>query len=356
MPVFTKRYHPPGTEPGTLHPHPAPVAPPRITVLNYDAANFEIQHDATPEDCVASLKRPTITWIHVQGTVNPELLHQLGDWFALHPLSLEDVLNTGQRPKAETFDDQLFVIASLPAYRDGELLVDQVSLFLGERYVVSLHSGPHDPFDKVRKRLQTHAGRLRNRGADYLLYALLDVVIDEGFPVLEDLGERIEHLEQSLLDSPGRETLNELHVLKRELLQLRRMLWPHRELVNELLRDEGELIHSETRPFLRDCYDHAVQIMDLLENYRDMVTGMIDIYLSSASNRLNETMRVLTVIATLFIPPTFVVGLYGMNFDRKAGSLNMPELGWPYGYLMVWGIIIALVGGMLWLFRRRKWF
>lgn len=355
MPVFTKRYHPPGTEPGTLKPGAEPATP-VITVVDYDKDTFSEQDNASPEDCRASLRRPTISWIHVQGTVGVELLSQLGEMLDLHPLSLEDVHNTGQRPKAELFENQLFVIAGLPVYRGEELNVDQVSLFVGDGYLISFHNGEHEPFASVRARLRTKEGRFRRKQADYLLYALLDVVIDEGFPLLEGFGERIEALEQALLDAPTRDTANDLHVMKRELLLLRRMLWPHREVINTLLRSETSLVTEDTEPFLRDCHDHAVQIMDLMENYRDMVTGMHDIYLSSISNRLNESMRVLAIIATLFLPPTFIVGLYGMNFDRAAGPWNMPELGWPYGYLMVWMIVVAVVGAMLWYFRRKNWF
>jgi magnesium transporter len=357
MAYFTKHYHPPGTAPGTLRPRAAERrVPPRIHLIDYDAEQLEERDDVTAEDCRASMSLPTVTWIHIQGDPDLEVLTEIGAMLELHPLALEDVVNTGQRPKVDLFESQFFVVLNRPVIDDEDSHMEQASLFMGEGFVVSFHSGASDCFEPVRKRLRTRGGRIRDRGADYLLYALLDMVIDEGFPVLESFGERIEALEDELLDSPERDTLNEIHNVKRELLLLRRMLWPQREVLNVLMRDDSPLIQRETRVYLRDCYDHTVQIMDLLETYRDMTASMLDVYLSSVSNRLNEVMRVLTVIATLFIPPTFIVGVYGMNFDRKAGPLNMPELGWPYGYLFVWGVIIALAVGLLLYFKRKRWF
>ena len=351
MAYFTKRYHPPGTSPGTLTAHEAPVTHPlKLRLIEYNATLLNEREDIPPLECKAYLERETLTWIHAHGSASPELLNELGEIFGLHPLALEDVLNTGQRPKLEHYDHQLFAIMSLPVWRDEVLHTEQVSLFLGENYLISFYNGDHDPFDPVRKRLRGKGGRLRGRGADYLFYALLDVIIDQGFPVLEDLGEWIEDLEDQLLGAPSREILAQIHELKRDLLLLRRMLWPQRELVNQLLREDQSLIQEGTRPYLRDCYDHTIQIMDLFETYRDMTAGMMDVYLSSVSNRLNEVMRVLTVIATIFIPPTFLVGVYGMNF------INMPELHWRYGYLGSWSIIVAMIGGMLLYFKRKRWF
>jgi magnesium transporter len=357
MAVFTKRYHPPGTAPGTLHKPIAPeLVPPTLRLTDYGPGQFEEREPSSASDCRPYLDHDTVTWIHVQGHVGAEMLGELGELFGLHVLALEDVVNTGQRPKVEAFDGQVFVVVSRPVIADGVLRTEQVSLFMGERFVVSFVAGPADPFEPVRARLRARASRMRDRGADYLLYTLLDLVVDEGFPVLEALGEQVEALELDLLENPGSETLARIHKLKRELLLLRRMLWPQREVANALARDEQFLVRPETRPYLRDCYDHTIQIMDLIETYRDMAAGMMDVYLSSASNRLNEVMRVLTVIATVFIPPTFIVGVYGMNFDRRAGPWNMPELGWPYGYLFAWAVILVLIAGMLAFFKRRKWF
>ena len=354
--LLKKLYHPPGTPPGTLvrHEHETHI-PLRISLIDYDDASFEEREDVSAADCKLYLTRPTVTWIHAHGNMDLEALRQLADMFELHQLAVEDVLNIGQRPKIEAYDDQFFVIMSLPVTIGDEIHIEQISLFMGENYIVSFHAGLKDPFAPIRERLRKHTGKIRGRGADYLLYALLDVIIDQGFPVLEDYGEEVEELENELLASPGKDTLRHLHKIKRELLLMRRMLWPHREIVSLLSREENDLVKDGTRVFMRDCYDHTIQIMDFLETYRDMTASMLDVYLSSVSNRLNETMRVLTIIATLFIPPTFIVGVYGMNFDRAASPWNMPELGWRYGYPFVWGIIIAITVGMIIFFYRKKW-
>ncbi len=356
MSLLGKRYNPPGTPPGSLLAHDTVQHEAlRISLIEYDDSYFEEREHISVDECRAYLATPTLTWIHVQGTAQPEVLRNLGEQFNLHKLALEDVLNTGQRPKAESYDGQLFVVLSLPSLDDGHIVTSQVSLFIGPDYLVSFHVGSNDPFEPVRKRLRNHTGRLRGLGTDALLHTLIDLVIDQGFPVLEDFGERIEELEEELLQNPGKHTLAVIHQLKRDLLLLRRMLWPQREVINTLLRDGHVLIHEETRLYLRDCYDHAIQIMDLMESYRDMTASMLDVYLSSASNRLNEVMRVLTVIATLFIPPTFIVGVYGMNFDRSS-PWNMPELGWRYGYAFSWVIMLAMIIGLLIFFKRKKWF
>jgi len=353
MPIYAKRYNPPGTAPGTLTPVPAPAAPARLLLVDFDSSHLEEAADLEPAQCLPYLERPTVTWLHVQGSPSPALLASLGESLGLHPLALEDVLNTGQRPKLEPHEETLFLVLARPVLRDGELAVQQVSLFLGTNLVVSFAAG-EDPFDPVRTRLRTGGSRVRSRGADYLCYMLVDLVIDEGFPLLEEFGDRLERVEEALLDSPDRTILSDLHLLRRDLLGLRRLLWPQRDVSASLYRDDSPLIQQATRPYLRDCHDHAVQILELLESYREMLTGMLDIYLSSVSYRLNEVMRVLTVIATLFLPPTFLVGVYGMNFDRSS-PWNMPELAWPFGYLAVWVAIMASFGAMLLFFRRRKW-
>ena len=361
MPYFTKRYHPPGTAPGELTTDASPAAPTStvtltIRLIDYDATEYTEKENITFEECLPHLEHPAMTWIHVHGHAAPDLLRNIGNAFGLHSLALEDVLNSGQRPKVESYDDQLFVVMSLPVHPNGSITTEQVSMFVGKDFIVSFHDGLTDPFELVRKRLRNHNGHIRSGGPDHLLYALLDVIIDEGFPVLEDFGEEIEDIEEVLLASPDKTTLNSIHHIKRELLLLRRMLWPHREVLNSLLRGDHTLIRDDTKTYLRDCYDHTIQIMDLLETYRDIMTSMLDVYLSSVSMRLNDVMRVLTVITTLFIPPTFVVGVYGMNFDPAASPWNMPELGWKYGYVFAWLIIIAMMCGMLIYFKRKKWF
>ncbi len=356
MSLLGKSYNPPGTPPGSLLAHDrVRLEALRISLIEYNDSYFEERKDISVGECRPYLATPTLTWIHVQGTAEPEVLHNLGEQLKLHRLALEDVLNTGQRPKAEAYEGQLFVVLSLPNFKNGRIDISQVSLFIGADYLVSFHSATDDPFEPVRKRLREQTGRLRGLGTDALLHALVDLVIDQGFPVLEGFGERIEELEEELLQHPDKHTLAVIHQLKRDLLVLRRMLWPQREVVNSLLRDGHHLIHETTRLYLRDCYDHAIQIMDLLESYRDMAAGMLDVYLSSSSNRLNEVMRVLTVIATLFIPPTFIAGIYGMNFDRSS-PWNMPELGWRYGYAFSWAIMLAMIIGLLVFFKHKRWF
>ncbi|MDQ2697100.1 MAG: magnesium/cobalt transporter CorA [Pseudomonadota bacterium] len=357
MAYFAKRYHSPGTAPGTLVEHrEAQPLPLRISVIDYTAASYEERADIEPPECRPYLERPTTTWIHVQGHPDPQTLEKLAGYFSLHPLALEDVINYGQRPKVELYDEQYFVTLSLPVLDEDRAQAEQVSLFMGEHYLVSFHAGRQDPFEPVRKRLRRPGSRIRQRNADYLLYALIDRVIDQGFPVLEQFGEAIEALETELLDQPDQDTLGCIHQLRRDLLLQRRLLWPEREVINQLLRDEHGLVRDETKLYLRDCYDHSMQIMDLLETYREMTTGMLDVYLSSTSHRLNEIMRVLTMISTVFIPLTFIVGVYGMNFGRESPSpWAMPELDWPYSYPLVWLAMVAIAVGMLVFFRRRRW-
>ena len=358
MVYFTKHYHPPGTPPGTLvNRESTTTGQLNISLIDYSETDFLEVQLVNPKDCQPYLKQPTITWIHIQGQPTPETLQELATLFELHSLALEDILNTGQRPKTEMYDTQLFAISSLPVWTNGTVISEQVSMFLGQDYLISFHQGMTDPFELIRKRLRNHGGKIRSHKADYLFYCLLDVIIDEGFPVLEAFGEQVELLEEELLDRPSKETLKELHKVKRELLILRRMLWPQRELLNKLIRDESEFLREETTIYLRDCYDHTVQIMDLLETYRDITSSMLDVYLSSISYRLNDVMRVLTVISTIFIPLTFLVGVYGMNFNANSKSpWAMPELDWYYGYPLLWVVMLSVFAGMIIFFKRKGWF
>ncbi len=357
MADLIKRYHPPGTPPGTLtrRERRKPTAT-RIALVSYDESRLEEFDDATPAQCARYRGLPSTTWIHVSGHPEVEQLRELGQLLGLHPLALEDVFNTGQRPKTEWFDDQLFVIVSLPVAKERSVRTEQFSVFLADNLVVSFHESAVEVIEPVRQRLREHGSWLRGRKADALLYALLDLVIDHGFPVLEQLGEQIEILEAEILRSSGPHSLNTLHRLKRNLLTLRRMLWPQREVLNRLMAEGRTLVSAPTKIYLRDCYDHTIQIMDLIETYRDMAASLLDVYLSSVSNRLNETMRVLTVIATIFIPPTFFASVYGMNFDRGASAWNMPELGWAYGYPALWAVMLATMVGLLVYFKRKRWF
>lgn len=356
MAYFRKHYHAPGTAPGTLVSAPESPLPLSIELMDYTEERVEELALYSAEDCKPFLDRASKTWIQVNGPVDPQTLRNLGELFDLHDLALEDVMNTGQRPKIDLYDDQMFITTALPVYHEGRLETVQISLFVGENYLIGFCPLATDPFEPIRKRMrQPNNRRFVSREIDYLLYALLDLIIDEGFPVLEQFGDELESLEAELLERPDQETLGAIHRLKRELLIMRRMLWPQREMINSLMRIEDHLIRPDTLVYLRDCHDHTVQIMELLESFRDMATGMLDIYLSSVSNRTNETMRVLTIIATIFIPLTFIVGVYGMNFDSPGSPWSMPELHWYYGYPLVWGLMIGLTVGLVWFFRRRHW-
>lgn len=347
------RYSPPGAEPGVLRPLEPEWADgpaPELIVADLDGGRATVRQGVDVAACKTSLEDPTITWVHVQGTLQPDKLKALGDQFGLHPLALEDVINTMQRPKSEVYGRELFVVMAAPRLAEGALVMSQVSLFLGTHYVVTFASGDVDPFAPVRARLQTSAPRFQEKGVGYLFYALVDVIVDLGFPVLEKLGDEIFELEAELDKAPERELLPRIHSLKRDLVLLRRFLWPQRELVSHLNRDERGFFAPEIKVYLRDCYDHAMQMMDLVETYREMAGNLLELYMSSMSNRMNEAMRVLTVISTIFIPLSFLVGVYGMNFEW------MPELHWKMGYPAVWAVIFTVAITMLIIFKRKKWF
>lgn len=357
MEYFDKTYHPPGTAPGTLIGREIAITGElSINLIDYSPDEYIETELSDIDQCKPYLDKESVTWIHLQGAVSADLIKNLGSIFELHPLTLEDVLNKGQRPKTEEYSDSLFVILSMPIEVDGRTMVEQVSIFLGENYIISFCDGNIDPFEPLRQRLRKINGSIRTKKADYILYCILDLVIDQGYPVLESFGEDIELIEEAVLDSSAQKNLlAEIHRIRRELLLLRRNLWPQREVVNNLLRSENVLIKEGTSLYLRDCYDHTIQILELIENYREMASSLIDIYLSSSSNRLNEIMRVLTMIATIFIPLTFVAGLYGMNFSHPASPWAMPELHWYYGYPFSWGIMLTIVIAMVIYFKRKNW-
>ncbi|MFT6099668.1 MAG: magnesium transporter [Arenicella sp.] len=357
MTHLLKRYHPPGTAPGTLKAVPVNEATPlNIRLIDYRKDEINTLNGIDAAACAPYLGNDNITWVHVEGHPSEAVMLELGKLFKLHPLALEDVLNSGQRPKIEPFDDQLFVVMSMPMIAKEQVKVHQVSFFLSEKFLISFCEGDSPVFNEVIKRLRNDGSRLRSRGSDFLLYSLLDVVIDHGFPVLENLGLQLEAIEEQVLTAPDESSLETIHTVKRELIMLRHMLWPQREVINKLLRDDHALIHDDTLIYLRDCYDHSIHVLELLELYRDMTSSILEIYLSSISNRMNEVMKVLTIIATIFIPLTFIVGVYGMNFDTAAGAWNMPELNWAYGYVAIWSVMLVIVILMVIFFRRRKWF
>jgi magnesium transporter len=348
METFGKRYHPPGTPPGTLSRH-GTGGETCIRLIEYSAEQFNEILSPSVAQCQAALGNTLVDWLDITGAYDPSTINQLGEIFGLHPLALEDILNSGQRPKIDFHEQYAFLILNLPHFDGNKIHLEQISLFVGDGHLLSFCSGTGAAFEPVRERLRQGFGRIRTREISYLLYTLVDVVIDSAYPLLEDLGEQIEELEEQVLEKPDKRILNTLHELKRDLLLLRRALWPQREVINRLIQHDAELVDATMRPYFSDCYDHAVQVIDLIETYREMLSGMLDIYLSSVSNRMNDIMRVLTIVGTIFIPLTFIVGVYGMNFE------NMPELKWKNGYYGVWGIMIVLAIGMLAAFKWRKW-
>lgn len=355
MSRFRLKYHQPGTAPGTLRaPTEKRVETVRVRVIDYTTDQLEEREVDSLEEAFRYRESSNVTWIDVVGLHDIEVLQDLGTHFGLHPLALEDVLHTQQRPKQEDYGDNIFIVQRL-LHLDERLQSEQISIFLGSNFVLTFQEIEGDVFDPVRERLRHGQGRIRKLGADYLAYALIDAVVDSFFPILERFSEHIEAIEEELMESPSRDSLEGIHRIKTDLLLIRRAAWPQRELLAGLERNESGLIHRETRPFLRDCYDHAIQIIDILETYRDLASGLMDLYLSSISNRMNEVMKVLTVMASIFIPLTFLAGIYGMNFDPEASPWNMPELQWYWGYPAVWTVMIAIAGGMLWLFRKKEW-
>ena len=348
-------YHPPGTAPATLMPR-AGSKTSRITLIQYDQESIlEADFDSL-EELLTKFDPKKVNWIDIDGLNDITLMRKLGERFNIHPLALEDVLNTTQRPKVERFTDHFFIVSEMIYFGDAdELSIEQLSMFLGDGYLITLQEEcGHDVFETVRARLRSGRGFARKMKADYLAYALLDATVDHIFPVLEVVGDSIEDVEEELLDKPTRASLRKLYESKRVLLQLRRAAWPQREIFNTLMRDETGLIGRETQIFLRDCYDHTTQIIDMIESYRDLTAGLMDLYLSSLGFRTNEIMRVLTIVSVIFIPLTFLAGVYGMNFDTEM-KWNMPELHWPFGYAYFWFICMAIVGGMLVFFKRKKW-
>lgn len=351
------KYHPPGTAPATLQPSPTTEGrKPVITLIQYDAETLEEKEYADFSELMAQFDPTKVNWIHIAGLGDVTLLQQLTTHFHIHPLALEDVLNTTQRPKVEHYDDHYFIVSEM-IYPDkkNRVVMEQLSLFLGENFVITIREETgRDDFNIVCNRLRSGRGNSRKMKADYLAYAILDTTIDQFFPILETIGESIEEIEEELLSKPSKETLHELYENKRFLIQLRRAAWPQREIINTLIRDDTGLICHGTQVFLRDCYDHSIQIIDILENFRDLSAGLMDVYLSSLGFRTNEIVRILTVISAIFIPLTFIAGLYGMNFDTKY-PLNMPELALPYGYILCLGVMVTVALGMIVFFKRKHW-
>ncbi len=355
---FDYFYDEPGSVPGTLS-LAVDALPPTIIVIDYNEANATRKQVTMPEACMPYLDNGSVSWVDVLGLGNQETWRQMNQVFKLHPLALEDVVNVPQRPKVEEYEDHLVMISRMVIPREDTtgFYSEQVSLILGKHYLLTVQEeSEHDCFGPVRDRIRANKGIIRKQGADYLAYVLLDAIIDGFFPVLEDYGELIEELEDEVVVNPTRQTLEKIHQVKRELLTLRRAIWPQRDAINSLIRDGSDLISADVRVYLRDCYDHTIQVLDMVETYRELASSLMDVYLSSLSNRMNEVMKFLTVISTIFIPLTFIAGVYGMNFDREKSPLNMPELSWYWGYPACWALMIAISCGLVYSFWRRGWF
>jgi magnesium transporter len=350
--MFKTRYTVPGEAPGALKVHrEASTRPPVITLIEYDAEFLEERVISDTNELLPRLNNERVTWINIDGLGDINVLRVLGKRFNLHPLALEDVLDTGQRPKVEQYDDYLFIVAQM-LYLDKEekICSEQVSMFLGKTFLITLQEeADFDVFEPVRARIRTGSGHMRKAGADYLSYALLDSIIDHYYPVLESVGLEIDKIEDELVDNPLVRPVGGLHQHKRTLTHIGRLVWPVRDVTNSLLHEETGLVTPNTKVYLRDCYDHSVQLMDLVESYRDVLSGLMEIHLSSVGLRTNEIMRVLTVISSIFIPLTFIAGVYGMNFA------HMPELSHPFGYIGCLLLMLLVAIGEILYFKKRRW-
>jgi magnesium transporter len=327
-----------------------------IGVIDYDKTEYRQFDVASAEECFPYRDSKTVSWININGIHDVSLIEKLGGHYGIHPLVLEDIANTGHRPKLEEGENYIFIVIKMLSLDEkGKIKSEQVSIVFGPNYVISFQERKGDVFDPLRDRLKKTVPRVKFMGTDYLAYGLIDAVVDHYFYILENLGERIQDMEDELAENPRKENLSVIHELKRELIYMRRSVWPLREVIGGLDRSESDLIHDYTAPYIRDLYEHAVQVIDTVETFRDMVSGLLDIYLSSVSNKMNEVMKVLTIIATIFIPLGFLAGVYGMNFDTSISPFNLPELGFRYGYPLFWLVALLIGGGLFWFFKRKRW-
>ncbi|MBN1160764.1 MAG: magnesium/cobalt transporter CorA [Dehalococcoidales bacterium] len=350
--LIRKRSEKAGLPPGTLvYVGEKKVEKVKISIIDYDENQITEKAAATIEECFPFKDKPNVTWINIDGLHEVDIIEKLGSHFGLHPLLLEDILNTEQRPKLEESENYIFFVLKMifSVDKDEEMQAEQVSIILGPNFVISFQERQGDVFDAVRDRIRKSKGRIRRVGADYLAYALLDAIVDSYFSVLENVGEKIEDTEQQLTVNPSTQTLQLIRKLKNEMIFLRKSVWPLRELISGFQRLETSLVQQLTGVYIRDVYDHTIQVIDTIESYRDMISGMLDIYLSSISNRMNEVMKVLTIFASIFIPLTFFAGIYGMNFE------NMPELSWQWGYFGLLGFMAIIIIVLVIYFKRKKW-
>lgn len=341
-----------GLPPGSLiHLGEKRSAKTKISVMNYSDGDFLERADISVEECIEFKKAKGVAWIDIEGVHEVDKLAAIGEAFGLHPLVMEDIANTDQRPKMEDYGEYIYVVMQMLCIDEGknEIIADQVSIILGKNFVLSFQEGELDVFEPLRGRIKTAKGRVRKMGAGYLAYSLIDAIVDSYFLILEKFGDKIDTLEDELIGSPSPTTLRKIHTFKRDMFYLRRSIWPLRELVAGLDRSESGLLGDYLHPYIRDIHDHAIYLIDAVETFRDMLSGMLDIYLSSINNRMNEVMKVLTMIATLFMPLTFIAGIYGMNFEY------MPELRWKIGYPMILTVMSVIVIFMFLYFKKKKW-
>jgi magnesium transporter len=350
MPRFRRRYYPPGTPPGTILAEKAPERKIKMTVISYSPDDYEEREIESVEECFEQASSKEVTWINVDGTQDAELLRKIGERFGFHPLALEDIITADQRPKVEDFGEYIFITARLPRKLEtlSSINMQQINIFLGPDFILTIHDAG-DAFNPILQRMKENRGRIRKMGADYLAYALIDLIIDQYFPVMESVGDQIELIEDEIQESPSHEVVSKIREMKRDLILIRASIWPMREVINSLQREEPKLVADTTKVFLRDAYDHTIQIADIVESYRDILSEMFNVYLSVMANSTNEVMKILTIFATIFIPLTFVVGIYGMNFEF------MPELKWQPAYFILLGLMGVITIFMVRFFRKRGW-
>jgi len=350
--LIKKQSHKIGLPPGTMvHIGEKKIPRVKISVIDYNPSDHDSRKLNTIEETFPFRDSPNISWLDITGLHETEILQKFGDYYQIHPLVLEDIINTAQRPKFEIYNNYIFVVMKMLKYDEAkeEIDVEQISLILGKQFVMTFQEHEGDVFDPVRERIKNKQSRLRNHGSDYLFYALMDVIVDNYFLILEYLGEQIENLEDKVINRPESETVERVQAIKRELILMRRSIWPLREVISSVTREDTPFISKFSAPYLRDLYDHTIQVIDTIETFREMIASVLDIYLSNMSNKMNEIMKVLTIIATIFIPLTFLAGIYGMNFE------SMPELHWKWSYPLFWFLITIIFIGLLMFFRRRKW-
>jgi magnesium transporter len=341
-----------GMSPGiVVHVGEQKIETARITLMSYDPARLEEKELTRIEESFAYKDTPPVSWINIDGLHEVELIEKIGTHFNIHPLTQEDIVNTGQRPKVENFEDYIYIVIKMLKFDEttGHITSEQVSLILGSHYLLSFQETEGDVFNSVRERIRKGRLHIRRSGTDYLAYALIDAVVDHYFLMLEKMGEKIEHFEEQLPLQPTPEILQAIYDLKRELVYFRKQVWPIRDVLNTWQKAESSIIEEANKVFIRDVYDHTIQVIDTIDSFRDIITGVMDLYLSTVSNKMNEVMKVLTIMATIFIPLTFIAGIYGMNFKY------MPELEWKWSYPVLWIVLIAIFLGMMLYFKRKKW-